>query len=59
MAGGPKHVDDREQPKPPRRQYPPLYERLVPVVLGFIVIAVLVILVIIILVVVGLFPGSG
>jgi hypothetical protein len=41
-----------------RRQYPRLYERLVPVALGIIVLAILVMVIVILAVALGLFPGS-
>jgi hypothetical protein len=46
-------------PKPkPRRQYPPFYERIVPIALALIALAIIVVLIIILGVVLGLFPGS-
>ena len=39
--------------------YPPLYEKLVPIVLGIIVVALIVVVLIIVGVALGLFPGSG
>lgn len=42
----------------PRRQYPPLYERIVPIALAVIAIAIIIVLIIIFGVALGLFPGS-
>ena len=42
----------------PRRQYPKLYEKLVPIALVLVSILILVILSIVILVLLGLFPGT-
>jgi hypothetical protein len=42
----------------PRRRYPPLYERAVPIALVLIAAAIVIVLIIIFLVVLGLFPGS-
>lgn len=50
---------DRGAPDKRKRRYPPVYEKLVPVLLGSIVVAILVILVVIVLVAAGIFPGSG
>ena len=44
---------------PPKRQYPPVYERVVPIALGIIALAVVVILIIIIGVALGFFPSGG
>ncbi len=43
---------------PPRRQYPRLYEKAVPIVLGVIVLAILILVVVILAVALGLFPAS-
>jgi amino acid transporter len=51
-------MSDREAKKPSGRQYPPLYEKIVPIALVLIAIAILVILVIVVSVALGLFPGS-
>ncbi len=42
----------------PRRQYPPLYERIVPIALILIALAIIIVLLIIFGTVLGLFPGS-
>jgi hypothetical protein len=41
----------------PRRQYPRLYEKGVPIALGCIAVAIVVLLIVILAVVLGLFPG--
>jgi hypothetical protein len=43
--------------KTPKRQYPPLYERAIPIALGIIIVAIVVLLFIIVAVALGLFPG--
>lgn len=44
--------------KKPRRQYPPLYEKGVPIAVGIIVVAIIVLLIIIVGVALGLIPGA-
>jgi hypothetical protein len=44
---------------PPKRQYPPLYEKVVPIALAIIVAAIFILLLIIVGVALGLFPGAG
>jgi hypothetical protein len=48
----------KDQKKQPTRQYPPLYERVVPIALALIAVAIIIVLIVIIGVVLGLFPGS-
>jgi hypothetical protein len=43
----------------PKRQYPPFWERAVPIAVGIIVVVIVVLLLIIFAVALGLFPGSG
>ena len=43
----------------PKRQYPPFYEKVVPIALGIIAVVIVVLLIIIFAVALGLFPGSG
>jgi hypothetical protein len=43
---------------PSKRHYPPLYEKLIPIALGIIIVAVFVLLVITVAVMAGLFPGT-
>ncbi len=51
---------DRRVKKPPqKRQYPPLYERAVPIALGIVAVAIVTLLLIIFVVALGLFPGAG
>jgi hypothetical protein len=52
----PVKKDDRTSPK---RQYPPFYEKIVPIVLGIIALLIVVLLLIIFGVALGLFPGTG
>ncbi len=51
-------MEDKDNQTHTKRQYPPLYERIVPVVLGVIVIAIVVLLFISVGVALGLFPGG-
>ena len=44
---------------PSKREYPGIYEKVIPVTLGAIGIAILVLVIIAILVALGIFPGSG
>jgi len=43
---------------PPKRRYPPLYEKIIPIVLVIIIVAIIVLLVFIVGVMVGFFPGT-
>ena len=43
----------------PKRQYPPFYEKVVPIALVVIVIAIVILLLIILGVALGLFPATG
>jgi hypothetical protein len=51
-------MHDKDNQTPPKRQYPPFYEKVVPIVLGIIAIAIIILLLIIIGVALGLFPGA-
>ena len=51
-------VNSQDRRAPPRRQYPPLYEKVVPIALGAIVLGIIVLLVIILTVALGLLPGT-
>jgi hypothetical protein len=50
---------ERQSNPPPRREYPPLYEKIIPIALGTIVIAIIILLLVIIGVITGLFPWAG
>jgi hypothetical protein len=52
-------MHDQNDGTPPRRQYPPFYEKAVPIALGLIIVAIIVLMVIVVLVALGLFPGTG
>ena len=56
-------IDTMTNDKPtrdrPKRQYPPFYERFVPIALGIIVAIVVILLLIIFGVALGLFPWAG
>jgi hypothetical protein len=51
-------MSDEDVKNTPRRQYPPVYEKIVPVAMVLIAIAILIVLLIAISVALGLFPGS-
>jgi hypothetical protein len=51
-------MSDGNQKQQPNREYPPLYERIVPIAIVLIAAAVIVVLFIIFGVALGLFPGS-
>jgi hypothetical protein len=52
-------MDEKDNQVPPKRQYPPFYEKAVPIALSIIIIVILVLLIIIVGVALGLFPGAG
>jgi hypothetical protein len=51
-------VNKKDDTPPTKRQYPPLYERIIPIALIIIAIAIAILLLITVGVVVGVFPGS-
>jgi hypothetical protein len=52
-------VPDQDRQTPPKREYPPFYEKAVPLALGIIAIVIVILLLIILGVALGLFPGAG
>ena len=52
-------MDNKDHRPRPKRQYPPFYERFVPIALGSIVVVIVILLLIILSVAFGLFPGTG
>lgn len=52
-------MQDQSDGSRPKRQYPPFYEKAVPIALGLIALAILVLLVIVVLVALGLISGTG
>lgn len=52
-------MHDQDNNTPPKRQYPPFYEKFVPIALGVIAIIIVILLLIIFAVALGLFPGAG
>jgi hypothetical protein len=50
-------MHDKDNHTPPTRQYPPFYEKAVPIALGIIAVVIVVLLLVIIGVALGLFPG--
>jgi hypothetical protein len=51
-------VQDKEDRPSPKRQYPPFYEKVVPIALGIIAAIVIVLLLVILGVALGLLPGA-
>jgi hypothetical protein len=51
-------VSESKKGAPPKREYPYLYEKFIPIALGIIGFAILVLIIIAVLVALGLFPGS-
>jgi len=49
-------MSHRDTERPPKRQYPPAYEKIIPIALVLIAIAIIIVLVIIFGVALGLFP---
>jgi hypothetical protein len=47
-----------EKKAPPRRRYPGIYDKAVPIALVFIAVAIVILLLIVAAVALGLFPGS-
>jgi hypothetical protein len=52
-------MSDKNDRTKPERQYPPFYERAVPIALGIIALFVVALLMIIVGVALGLLPGAG
>jgi hypothetical protein len=52
-------MHDKDNHAPPKRRYPPFYERAVPIALGIIVLIIVLLLLIIVGVALGLVPGAG
>jgi hypothetical protein len=52
-------MQDRERKASRKREYPPIYEKVVPVALLLIVVAIVILLVVVLGVLLGLFPGAG
>ncbi len=43
----------------PKREYPPIYEKIIPIAIGAIVIAIIILLLVILGVITGMFPWAG
>jgi hypothetical protein len=52
-------MGEKDQSTPGKRQYPPLYERVIPIALGVIVVVIIVLLFVIVGIALGLFPNAG
>jgi hypothetical protein len=57
--GGNERMNDKDDRAPPKRQYPPFFEKAVPIALAIIAAAIVILLLIIVGVALGLFPGAG
>jgi hypothetical protein len=51
-------MSERQNNPPPKREYPPLYEKMIPIAVGIIVIAIVILILIIIGIVTRLIPGA-
>jgi len=52
-------MDERKNNPSHKREYPPLYEKVIPITVGIIVFAIIILLLVIVGVVTGLLPGAG
>ncbi len=52
-------MNDERKRTPSKRQYPPFYEKAIPIAVGVIVVIIVILLIIIVGVALGLFPGTG
>jgi hypothetical protein len=52
-------MSGNDNPKSPKRRYPRMYERFIPIALGVIILAILVLLIVIFGVALGLFAATG
>jgi hypothetical protein len=52
-------IDESKNKPTPKREYPPLYEKVIPIAVGVILFAIAILLLIILCVVGGLLPGAG
>jgi hypothetical protein len=52
-------MNDEHKHTQSKRQYPPFYEKAVPIAIGIIVFVIIILLIIIVGVALGLFPGTG
>jgi hypothetical protein len=51
-------MNDKEGPPRPKRHYPPLYEKVIPIALGVVVVVIVVLLLVVGAVILGVFPGG-
>ena len=59
VVNGCEVMRDKDNRTSPKRQYPPFYERVVPIALGIIALTIVVLLLIIFAVAMGFLPGAG
>lgn len=52
-------MNDKDNRTLPKRQYPPFFEKAVPIAIGIIAVVIVILLIIIVGVALGLFPGTG
>jgi len=55
---GKARVLNQEDKTPPKRTYPPVYEKVLPFALGMVALLIFVLILISLIVVLGIFPGS-
>lgn len=52
-------MNEKDNRPAPKRQYPPFWEKVVPIALIIIVLAVVILLLVVVAVALGLFPGAA
>jgi hypothetical protein len=52
-------MSGNDKPNSPKRRYPAIYERFIPIALGIIILAIIALLIVIFGVALGLFPAAG
>jgi hypothetical protein len=55
---GIKNISEPKHNPPPKREYPPLFEKAIPIAVGIILVAIIILLLVIAGVVTGLLPWS-
>jgi hypothetical protein len=51
-------MGEQKNNPPPKHEYPPLYEKIIPIAVGAVVVAIIILLLVIIGIVTGLFPWA-
>lgn len=52
-------MPDKDPEPAPKREYPPFYEKAVPIAMAVIVVAIVILFLVVLGVLLGLFPGAG